>query len=49
MPERDEILVIYLHYYGGSWTSSRFEGTWPTKKDYNKKAARFLMLAIDER
>jgi hypothetical protein len=49
VPERDEILVIYLHYYGGSWTSSRFEGTWPTKKDYNKKAARFLMMAIDER
>jgi hypothetical protein len=27
-PASDEILVIYLTYYDGAWTTRRFDGTW---------------------
>jgi hypothetical protein len=27
-PPSDEILVIYLTFYDGAWTTRRFEGTW---------------------
>jgi hypothetical protein len=27
-PASDEVLVIYLTFYDGAWTTRRFEGTW---------------------
>jgi hypothetical protein len=49
--EPPEPLTIYLRYYDGSWTSTRFEGrrkdAVPTDDDA-VAAIRRLMLAIDE-
>jgi hypothetical protein len=28
VPASDEVLVIYLTFYDGAWTTRRFEGTW---------------------
>ena len=47
-PNQDKALTIHLRYYDGAWTSTRFEATWPASNDWSNKAARFLMLAIDE-
>jgi hypothetical protein len=50
--EWDEALTLYLRYYRGAWFTTRFEGTWqsdnPLIKQKDDKAARFLMMAVDE-
>jgi hypothetical protein len=28
VPTSDEVLVIYLTFYDGAWTTRRFDGTW---------------------
>ena len=47
-PEHDEVLTVYLRYFEGAWTTTRFEATWSPGNHYNNRATRFLMLAIDE-
>jgi hypothetical protein len=47
-PKYYELLTIYLRYYGGHWTTTRFDATWDAKDTHANKAVRFLMLAIDE-
>jgi hypothetical protein len=44
----DAVLTIHLRYYDGAWTTTHFDGTWSATNDFNSRAARFLMLAIDE-
>ena len=47
-PKTDELLTIYLRYHDGLWTTTRFESTWEGRSSFNDRAARFLMLGIDE-
>jgi hypothetical protein len=47
-PKTDQLLTIYLRYHDGLWTTTRFESTWEGRSSFNDRAARFLMLAIDE-
>ena len=47
-PNNDQLITIYLHYYDGAWTTTRFEASWPSSNGYNNSGAHFLMLAIDE-
>jgi hypothetical protein len=43
-----DVLTVYLRYHDGVWYTTRFEASWPANVNFNNKAARFLMLAIDE-
>jgi hypothetical protein len=43
----DDIVTIYLRYYDGVWTTTRYDTSW-TPTVYGNKAVRFLMLAIDK-
>ncbi len=47
-PDSDQLLTIYIQFFEGSWTTTRFEATWGKDGDNHDKSARFLMLAIDE-
>ena len=47
-PKTDQLLTIYLRFHDGLWTTTRFESTWEGRSSFNDRAARFLMLAIDE-
>jgi hypothetical protein len=46
-PLYDDIVTIYLRYYDGAWTTTRYDTSW-TPTVYGNKAVRFLMLAIDK-
>jgi hypothetical protein len=46
-PNEDAVLVIYLTYYDGVWTTRRFDGTW-SEGHFNTIGTKFLMSAIDE-
>ena len=46
-PHFDDIVTIYLRYYDGAWTTTRYDSSW-TPTVYGNKAVRFLMLAIDK-
>ena len=46
-PMFDDIVTIYLRYYDGAWTTTRYDSSW-TPTVYGNKAVRFLMLAIDK-
>jgi hypothetical protein len=49
-PRLDEVLVIYMSYYDGVWTTQRYEGTWTddTYLKANSRGVKFLMAALDE-
>jgi hypothetical protein len=47
-PEHDEVITVFLRYYDGAWSATRFEVSWPASDNESNKAVRFLMLAIDE-
>ena len=47
-PQNDQLITVYLHYYEGAWTTTRFEASWSPTSAYNTRAAHFLMLAIDQ-
>lgn len=47
-PKHDQLFSIYLHFYDGAWTTTRFDAGWLQTNDYNTRAAHLLMLAIDE-
>jgi hypothetical protein len=46
-PSQDEYLTLYLHYFDGAWTTTRFEGS-SSEKDFVNKTAYALMLGIDQ-
>jgi hypothetical protein len=46
-PLYDDVVTIYLRYYDGAWTTTRYDSSW-TPTVYGNKAVRFLMLAIDK-
>jgi hypothetical protein len=46
-PLFDDIVTIYLRYFDGAWTTTRYDSSW-TPTVYANKAVRFLMLAIDK-
>jgi len=46
-PLYDDIVTIYLRYFDGAWTTTRYDSSW-TPTVYGNKAVRFLMLAIDK-
>ena len=46
-PLFDDVVTVYLRYYDGEWTSTRYDSSW-TPTVYGNKAVRFLMLAIDK-
>ncbi len=46
-PLFDDVVTIYLRYYDGAWTTTRYDSSW-TPTVYGNKAVRFLMLAIDK-
>jgi hypothetical protein len=47
-PSNDQLFSVYLRFYDGAWTSTRFEAGWSSTNDFNARAAHFLMLAIDQ-
>ena len=46
-PLFDDVVTVYLRYYDGEWTSTRYDSSWTPTVSGNK-AVRFLMLAIDK-
>ena len=46
-PLFDDVVTVYLRYYDGVWTTTRYDTSW-TPTVYGNKAVRFLMLAIDK-
>jgi len=46
-PLFDDVVTVYLRYYDGEGTSTRYDSSW-TPTVYGNKAVRFLMLAIDK-
>jgi hypothetical protein len=47
--DQDQVLTIYLCYYDGAWTCTRFKGSWEEPASaWHNRAVRFLLLAIDE-
>jgi hypothetical protein len=46
-PVNDGFFTVYLRYYDGEWTASRFEASWERAAHHKNRALRFLMLAID--
>ena len=46
-PLYDDVVTIYLRYFDGAWTTTRYDTSW-TPTVYGNKAVRFLMLAIDK-
>jgi hypothetical protein len=48
VPHGDIVFTIYLDFYDGTWSATRFDGGWPAKNDFEPGSVRFLMLAIDE-
>jgi hypothetical protein len=44
----DEVFTIFLVYYDGVWSATRFDSSWTVKDDFENNAVRLLMLAIDE-
>jgi hypothetical protein len=47
-PRRDVVFTIFLDYYDGAWTTTRYEALWVGTKDDRDRALQLLMLAIDE-
>jgi hypothetical protein len=47
-PQNDIVFTIFLDFYDGTWSATRFDGSWPAKSDLENGSVRFLMLAIDE-
>lgn len=45
---QDKVFTIFLDFYDGIWSATRFEGSWPANNDFDNGSVRFLMLAIDE-
>lgn len=42
------VFTIFLEFVDGTWSTTRFDGSWPAKNDFENSNVRFLMLAIDE-
>lgn len=47
-PQHDNVFTIFLDFYDGTWSATRFDATWPATSELRNTPARFLMLAIDE-
>jgi hypothetical protein len=47
-PDHDQVFTIFLDYYDGAWSATRFDPSSPAKADFDSWAVRFLVLAIDE-
>jgi len=50
-PSNEQILTIYLQFFDGVWTTTKFEAVWNgyfCGEREGNSFARFLMLAIDE-
>jgi hypothetical protein len=43
-----DVIILYLRYYDGAWSPTRYEARWPASDSFHHNAARLLMLAIDE-
>jgi hypothetical protein len=47
-PYQDKVFTIFLDFYDGIWSSTRFDASWPATNHFENSSVRFLMLAIDE-
>jgi hypothetical protein len=34
-PNQDEVITVFLRYYDGSWSPTRFEASWPATSNWN--------------
>jgi len=48
LPDNDAYMIIYLRYFEGTWTSTRFEASWLYDNDEGKRMTYAIMLAIDQ-